>query len=167
MANVINAIGSKPKDTDSEQVVSESIKSAKERKYSKSNPYEAEVLENINLNGRGSNKETRHVELLLDNFGEEYEPGDCIVVLPQNDPSIVELLISTLGWDYEEQVLINEDGDTLNLEEALTSHFEITKLTKPLLENASALFDNDELKEKFKIKNGFKIILKDETLSIY
>ncbi|MEJ7195212.1 sulfite reductase [NADPH] flavoprotein alpha-component, partial [Staphylococcus epidermidis] len=64
MANVINAIGSKPKDTDSEQVVSESIKSAKERKYSKSNPYEAEVLENINLNGRGSNKETRHVELL-------------------------------------------------------------------------------------------------------
>ncbi|POC81065.1 sulfite reductase [NADPH] flavoprotein alpha-component, partial [Vibrio vulnificus] len=152
MANVINAIGSKPKDTDSEQVVSESIKSAKERKYSKSNPYEAEVLENINLNGRGSNKETRHVELLLDNFGEEYEPGDCIVVLPQNDPSIVELLISTLGWDYEEQVLINEDGDTLNLEEALTSHFEITKLTKPLLENASALFDNDELKGKVQDK---------------
>ncbi|WP_145477304.1 assimilatory sulfite reductase (NADPH) flavoprotein subunit [Staphylococcus warneri] len=152
MANVINAIGSKPKDTDSEQVVSESIKSAKDRKYSKSNPYEAEVLENINLNGRGSNKETRHVELLLDNFGEEYEPGDCIVVLPQNDPSIVELLICTLGWDYEEQVLINEDGDTLNLEEALTSHFEITKLTKPLLENASALFDNDELKGKVQDK---------------
>ncbi len=152
MANVINSIGSKPENTESEQVVSESIKLAKERKYSKSNPYEAEVLENINLNGEGSNKETRHVELLLDNFGEDFEPGDCIVVLPQNDPAIVELLISTLGWDYEDQVLINDDGDTLNLEEALSSYFEITKLTKPLLENAAVLFDNDDLKERVQDK---------------
>ena len=45
-------------------------------------------------------------------FGEEYEPGDCVVVLPQNDPAIVDLLISTLGWSPETQVLINEDGDT-------------------------------------------------------
>lgn len=121
MANVINTIDSTPAGTESEQVVSESIKSAKEKKYSKSNPYDAEVLTNINLNGRGSDKETRHIELLLDNFGEEYEPGDCVVVLPQNDPAIVDLLISTLGWSPETQVLINEDGDTLNLEEALTS----------------------------------------------
>ena len=75
MANVINTIDSTPAGTESEQVVSESIKSAKEKKYSKSNPYDAEVLTNINLNGRGSDKETRHIELLLDNFGEEYEPG--------------------------------------------------------------------------------------------
>ncbi|MFW3583609.1 assimilatory sulfite reductase (NADPH) flavoprotein subunit [Staphylococcus caprae] len=152
MANVINAIDSTPADTDSEQVVSESIKSAKEKKYSKSNPYDAEVLTNINLNGRGSNKETRHVELLLDNFGEEYEPGDCLVVLPQNDPALVDLLISTLGWSPDTQVLINDDGDTLNLKEALTSHFEITKLTKPLIENAATFFDNEELSEKVQDK---------------
>ncbi|HCG75155.1 MULTISPECIES: assimilatory sulfite reductase (NADPH) flavoprotein subunit [Staphylococcus] len=152
MANVINAIDSTPADTDSEQVVSESIKSAKEKKYSKSNPYDAEVLTNINLNGRGSNKETRHVELLLDNFGEEYEPGDCLVVLPQNDPALVDLLISTLGWSPDTQVLINDDGVTLNLEEALTSHFEITKLTKPLIENAATFFDNEELSEKVQDK---------------
>ena len=152
MANVINTIDSTPAGTESEQVVSESIKSAKEKKYSKSYPYDAEVLTNINLNGRGSDKETRHIELLLDNFGEEYEPGDCVVVLPQNDPAIVDLLISTLGWSPETQVLINEDGDTLNLEEALTSHFEITKLTKPLIENAAIFFDNEELSEKIQDK---------------
>ena len=152
MANVINAIDSTPAGTDSEQVVSESIKSAKEKKYSKSNPYEAEVLTNINLNGRGSNKETRHIELLLDNFGEEYEPGDCIVVLPQNDPALVDLLVSTLVWSPDTQVLINEDGDTLNFEDALTSHFEITKLTKPLVENAATFFNNDELSEKVQDK---------------
>ena len=152
MANVISAIDSTPAGTESEQIVSESIKSAKEKKDSKSNPYEAEVLTNINLNGRGSNKETRHIELLLDNFGEEYEPGDCLVVLPQNDPALVDLLVSTLGWSPDTQVLINEYGDTLNLEEALTSHFEITKLTKPLLENAAMFFDNDELTEKIQDK---------------
>ncbi|MGX0237913.1 assimilatory sulfite reductase (NADPH) flavoprotein subunit [Staphylococcus hominis] len=148
MANVINTIDSAPEGTQSEQVVSESIKSAKEKKYSKANPYQAEVLENINLNGRGSNKETRHIEFLLDNFGEEYEVGDCLVVLPQNDPALVELLISTLGWDPGDQIQISEDGDTISLEEALTSYFEITKLTKPLLQNAAAYFDNEALEDK-------------------
>lgn len=148
MANVINTIDSAPEGTQSEQVVSESIKSAKEKKYSKANPYQAEVLENINLNGRGSNKETRHIEFLLDNFGEEYEVGDCLVVLPQNDPALVELLMSTLGWDPGEQIQISEDGDTISLEEALTSYFEITKLTKPLLQNAAAYFDNEALEDK-------------------
>lgn len=148
MANVINTIDSAPEGTQSEQVVSESIKSAKEKKYSKANPYQAEVLENINLNGRGSNKETRHIEFLLDNFGEEYEVGDCLVVLPQNDPALVELLMSTLGWDPGDQIQISEDGDTISLEEALTSYFEITKLTKPLLQNVAAYFDNEALEDK-------------------
>ncbi|MEJ7533882.1 assimilatory sulfite reductase (NADPH) flavoprotein subunit [Staphylococcus hominis] len=148
MANVINTIDSAPEGTQSEQVVSETIKSAKEKKYSKANPYQAEVLENINLNGRGSNKETRHIEFLLDNFGEEYEVGDCLVVLPQNDPALVGLLISTLGWDPGDQIQISEDGDTISLEEALTSYFEITKLTKPLLQNAAAYFDNEALEDK-------------------
>lgn len=148
MANVINTIDSTPEGTQSEQVVSETIKSAKEKKYSKANPYQAEVLENINLNGRGSNKETRHIEFLLDNFGEEYEVGDCLVVLPQNDPALVELLMSTLGWDPGDQIQISEDGDTISLEEALTSYFEITKLTKPLLQNAAAYFDNEALEDK-------------------
>ena len=148
MANVINTIDSAPEGTQSEQVVSETIKSAKEKKYSKANPYQAEVLENINLNGRGSNKETRHIEFLLDNFGEEYEVGDCLVVLPQNDPALVELLMSTLGWDPGDQIQISEDGDTISLEEALTSYFEITKLTRPLLQNAAAYFDNEALEDK-------------------
>ncbi|MFZ6066148.1 assimilatory sulfite reductase (NADPH) flavoprotein subunit [Staphylococcus saprophyticus] len=123
----------------------ETVQSAKEKRYSKSNPYQAEVLENINLNGRGSNKEVRHFELLLDNYGESFEPGDCVVVLPQNEPEIVTLLIETLGWDKDIEIPINDDGDTLPLEKALTEHFEITKLTKPLLQKAAELFGNTEL----------------------
>lgn len=130
---------------DSTVTSTETVQSAKAKRYSKSNPYHAEVLENINLNGRGSNKEVRHIELLLDNYGESFEPGDCVVVLPQNEPEIVTLLIEILGWDKELEIRINDDGDTLPLEKALTEHFEITKLTKPLLQKAADLFGNTEL----------------------
>ena len=63
MADIINMIDTTSEGIQSESVISESIKSAK--KYSKSNPYQAEVLANINLNGTDSNKETRHIEFYL------------------------------------------------------------------------------------------------------
>ena len=148
MADIINMIDTTSEGIQSESVISESIKSAKEKKYSKSNPYQAEVLANINLNGTDSNKETRHIEFLLDDFSESYEPGDCIVALPQNDPELVEKLISMLGWDPQSPVPINDHGDTVPIVEALTSHFEFTKLTLPLLKNADIYFDNEELSER-------------------
>lgn len=118
--------------------------------YSRTNPYEAEILENINLNGRGSNKEVRHIELSLEGFGEAFEPGDCIGIFPKNDPEFVEELIETLVWDADEEVPINEDGDKLSLRDALTNYFEITKLTKPIIKKAADIFENGVLSEKVK-----------------
>ncbi|MDG0842115.1 assimilatory sulfite reductase (NADPH) flavoprotein subunit [Staphylococcus equorum] len=129
-------------------ILTETVQATKEKHYSKSNPYEAEVLENINLNGRGSNKEVRHIEFSLDDYGETYEPGDCLVVVPQNNPNLVTLLIETLGWDAQDEITINSNGDTLTLEYALRNHFEITKLTKNLVLKAAALFENTQLTEQ-------------------
>lgn len=36
----------------------------------------------------------------------------------------------------------------MTLSDALTSYFEITKLTKPLLESAAQIFDNEELMDR-------------------
>ena len=55
---------------------SEAVSQAVESVYSRTNPFKAEVLENINLNGRGSNKETRHIELSLEGSGLTFKPGD-------------------------------------------------------------------------------------------
>ena len=52
------------------------------------------MLENINLNGRGSNKETRHLELSLEGSGLTYEPGDSLGIYPENDPELVEMSYS-------------------------------------------------------------------------
>ncbi|MBU8905004.1 assimilatory sulfite reductase (NADPH) flavoprotein subunit [Desertibacillus haloalkaliphilus] len=115
--------------------------------YSRKNPFQAEVLENINLNGRGSDKETRHLELSLEGSGLSFEPGDTLGIFPENDPELVDLIIKEMKWDPSEKVTINKEGDVLPLSEALTSHFEITVLTKPLLRNAAEISDNGKLKE--------------------
>ena len=45
-----------------------------------------------------------------------------------------------LSWDPQSPVPINDHGDTVPIAvEALTSHFEFTKLTLPLLQNADQL----------------------------
>ena len=118
-----------------------------DKRYSKTQPYEAEILENINLNGRGSNKEVRHIELQFEDYGEDYEPGDCLVVIPENDEKLVETLLNQLDWDAQTEVPINDKGDVLTVKEALQHHFEITKLTKPLLQKAAELFGNKTLAE--------------------
>ncbi|AFI29923.1 CysJ [Bacillus sp. JS] len=125
-----------------------------ESSYSRTNPFRAEVLENLNLNGRGSNKETRHVELSLEGSGLTYEPGDSLGVYPENDPELVELLLKEMNWDPEEIVTLNRQGDVRPLKEALISHYEITVLTKPLLEQAAQLTGSEELRELLAAGNG-------------
>jgi sulfite reductase (NADPH) flavoprotein alpha-component len=53
--------------------------------YSRKHPWEARVLESIQLNGRGSLKETYHLELDLAGSGLHYEPGDALAVVPVNE----------------------------------------------------------------------------------
>lgn len=148
MQNVLAALSGPDDNRAAVAETTETVQSAKEKKYSKSNPYEAEVLENINLTGRGSNKEVRHVELLLDNYGEGFEPGDCLAIIPENDPVIVTQLISLLGWDPELTVEIDNKGNNASLTEAFTEHFEITKLTIPLVKKLAELVNDDSLNDK-------------------
>lgn len=72
--------------------------------YDRRHPFQAEVLENLVLNGRGSEKETRHIELSLDGSGLDYEPGDVLCLLPQNREEVVAELIDHLALDPEQPV---------------------------------------------------------------
>jgi sulfite reductase (NADPH) flavoprotein alpha-component len=130
---------------------------AVESTYSRTNPFKAEVLENINLNGRGSNKETHHLELSLEGSGLSFEPGDSLGIYPENDPALVNLLLEETNWDPEQMVTVNKKGEVLPLKEALISHFEITTLTKPLLEKAAQLSANENLQELLSPGNEDKL----------
>lgn len=120
--------------------------SGAESEYSRTNPFQAEVLENLNLNGRGSDRETRHIELSLEGSNLQYEPGDSLGIYPENHPLLVDELIAAMGWNGEENVVVNKNGEQRSLRDALLRYYEITVLTKPLLEQAAKLSSSDELK---------------------
>lgn len=107
--------------------------------YSRNHPFHAEVLENLNLNGRGSDRETRHLELSLTGSNLSFEPGDSLGVYPENHPQLVADIIAAMAWNPDEVVPFNKKGEEGPLREALLRHYEITVLTKPLLEQAAKL----------------------------
>lgn len=156
LEGVLSALqgGQEPVEANSEWVraaaVSKTDPVATEQVYSRKNPFYAEVLENINLNGRGSNKETRHLELSLEGSGLTYEPGDTLGIIPANDPELVELLLKELIWNPDETVVVDSEGQILSFKESLLSYFEITQLTKSLLNKVGELSTNKDFHELLK-----------------
>lgn len=113
--------------------------------YSKSNPFQAEVLKNTILTQPETSREVRHLEISLEGYREAYEPGDSLVVIPQNDPVLVDQLIDALNWDAETPIQMNDSDSMRSLKEALTHDFEIAKLTPVLMKNAAELLGNPML----------------------
>ena len=111
--------------------------------FSRKHPFYAEVLENITLNGRGSNKQTQHLELSLEGSGISFEPGDSLGIIPENNEQLVALLIEALAFDAGQLVTVN--GASITLQEALQKHLEITVLSKPLLQKLQAFTTNEQL----------------------
>ena len=56
-------------------------------------------------------------------------------------------LLEEMKWDEETVVTINKQGETLPLKEALTTYFEITLLSKKILQQAAAFTENEELQK--------------------
>ncbi len=116
---------------------------ASSAKFDKRRPFHAAVLENIVLTGRGSTKETRHIELSLESSGLTYQPGDALGVMPRNDPELVAALLERLGLSADAPVAIKQE--TRSLCEALTSRFEITAATPRFLEHWAEIAGAAEL----------------------
>ncbi|MEX3635123.1 assimilatory sulfite reductase (NADPH) flavoprotein subunit [Paraburkholderia sp. BR14320] len=106
-------------------------------------PFHARVIENIALTGRGSSKETRHIELSLEGSGLSFEPGDALGVVPTNDPSVVRAVLQELDLDASQAVDVKGNDTTLG--DALGAGFEVTALTPRFLEHWARLSGAAEL----------------------
>lgn len=104
--------------------------------YNRKNPFGAPVLEKIQLNGRGSTRETWHLELSLQGSGLQYEPGDSLGVWPQNPPELVQEVLKATILPPQERV--DWDGEKTTLAEVLTHHVELTLITRDVLEKLFA-----------------------------
>ena len=111
--------------------------------YDRNHPFRAEVLENLNLNGRGAATETRHLELSLRGSGIRYEPGDVLCLQAPNRAGAVSDLLQALGLDADEPV--NVRGEEMILGDALTRCCEITTVTPGFLAAWAGRTDSPEL----------------------
>ncbi len=139
-------LNSLPKNNETKSVTKingQQVSKLEKPAYSKQNPFEAKLLDKIKLSGRGSEKETYHYELSLENSGLAYEPGDALGIYPSNSDRAVSELIETLKLFAFDIVLINDEEITLR--EALTHHFEISVLTPDVISNYNKYVQSDEL----------------------
>lgn len=115
-------------------------------------PFAATVLENLCLTGRGSGKETRHIELSLAGSGIHYEAGDALGVLPANPVPLVAEIIERLHLDANAPVTVGRDPAPLV--QALTERVEITTLTAAFLAGWAEISGAQRLRELLADEDG-------------
>ena len=112
-------------------------------KYSRKNPFPAPLNERVLLNGKGSAKETIHLEFDLEGSGLDYETGDALAVVPHNAEDVVEGILKATGLDANAPVNLKTGEFTLR--DALTSQLDITALTKPVLNRYNEIAQSEDL----------------------
>ena len=119
-------------------------KTDSEHKFSKKNPFSAPVFEKILLHGKGSKRQTLHIELSIENLeGLEYEPGDAAGILPVNSPELINEVLRVTGFKADETVSLN--GKSKQLYDALQREFELSKITVDVVTRFLALYPNNQL----------------------
>src|SRR3712207_5525290 len=98
--------------------------------WSRSNPFPGRLVVNRRLSGDDSDKDTRHFEIDLANWGLSYEPGDSMAVWATNDRQLVEDMIRALGATGAELVPSTKKGAApIPLRQALSTEYSITQPT--------------------------------------
>jgi sulfite reductase (NADPH) flavoprotein alpha-component len=119
------------------EVLEQEAKAAHAAKYTRNNPYFSTITVNELLTAEGSEKETRHVELDLED-GMTYTPGDAVGILPENRPEAVAEVLAALGFKGDERVLDHYKVE-ISLEEALRTRLTIGKLARGAVNQYSKL----------------------------
>src|SRR5699024_2623660 len=87
--------------------------STKTSAYNRKNPFRATISAKVKLNGRGSSKETYHLELDLEDSGMTYKPGDALGIYALNSEELVDEVLKKLKFTGEEAVESHKGKKTL------------------------------------------------------
>lgn len=102
--------------------------------------YTGTVLASVNLNDKGSNKETYHIEIEAEDV--EYFPGDALGIVPENPLTKVEAIVKLLEIDAEKKCTFrNEEYSVFDL---LKKKLEIVYLPERVV-NAYASLVNQNI----------------------
>jgi sulfite reductase (NADPH) flavoprotein alpha-component len=134
--------------------------------FGKKNPFPAETIDTVILNGEGSSKETLHLEFSLAGSGLSYEPGDALAVLPVNAPDVVKAMIQAAKLTGNEEVEVKNVGRKL-LADALREDYDITAISRAVLTKLADALDSgvlrgmlaDDAKEQLKAYSADREII--------
>jgi sulfite reductase (NADPH) flavoprotein alpha-component len=101
--------------------------------------YTGTVLTSINLNDRGSNKETYHIEIEAE--GVDYLPGDALGIVPQNPQQKVEAIVKLLELDSDKKYSFRSEEYTAF--DLLKKKVEIVYLPERVVEAYASLVGQD------------------------
>ena len=118
---------------------------AKESQYNKANPFPATLITNQKITGRQSDKDVRHLEFDLAGSDLHYQAGDALGVWFDNDPKLVDEILSLAQIDPTTEVTI--EGKTQTISTALLSHLELTQNTPAFVKGYAALAHNEQLND--------------------
>ncbi len=135
--------------------------------------YTGKILTSINLNDRGSNKETFHIEIEAN--GVEYQCGDSIGIVPENPAAVVKAIIAASGADANKIVVFKNEEVTIH--ELLKSKINVIHLTERLVKQYAEIVQQEipatrmnlvDLLKLYPVKNAAQfesIILKMNAIS--
>jgi sulfite reductase (NADPH) flavoprotein alpha-component len=133
-------------------------------RYSREQPFTAQVLANDRITGRGATREVRHVEISLEGSGLEYRPGDALGVWHENPPAVVDAVLQAIAATGED--LVTVDGQARSLREWLGREREVTRLTKPFLVQHAARSGSADLADMLAAgqESSLRDLLKEQQL---
>jgi sulfite reductase (NADPH) flavoprotein alpha-component len=115
--------------------------------------YTGTVLANINLNDRGSNKQTNHLEISAE--GVEYQPGDSIGIVPENPSPMVEAILSLAGIDPAHA--ISHQTEERLVSDLLTKKLNIVYLPERVVKKYAAIVRQEIPQTKIGLLDLLKI----------
>ena len=109
------------------------------RKHSGKKNLTGTILTNINLNDRGSNKETYHIEIAADDL--DYAPGDSIGIVPENPTMIVNSILELTSTDPDR--LVEHRNGPLTIENLLRKKAAIIHLPERVVKKYAAVVQQE------------------------
>ncbi len=133
-------ISATPSSVPSDAIALPASSSARPHAHTRDNPYLAEVIDKHPLTHEVSSKLTVHVGISLQGSAVHYEAGDACGVIAQNDPAVVEEILTCTNFAPDSIVTLPKLGATTLLE-ALTHHLQPSRLTRKTVQAYSSLGD--------------------------
>ncbi len=101
--------------------------------------YSGNIISNLNLNDRGSLKETHHIEIAAD--GLDYQPGDAIGIVPENTASTVGQIIAVAGTNANRT--LEYKGEQITVFDLLKKKLNIIYLAERVVQKYASIVQQE------------------------